>query len=84
MSRVGLHDRVLARLQAMLVEGIIPPGTKLNERELCEADVSRMPLREAIKLLATSGMVELLQNRGAVAVELSEEDVINSFEVLAH
>jgi DNA-binding GntR family transcriptional regulator len=84
LSRVGLHDRVLVRLQAMLIEGIIPPGTKLNERELCEKlNVSRTPLREAIKLLGTSGMVELLPNRGAVAVELSEEDVINSFEVLA-
>ena len=68
----------------MLVEGYIPPGAKLNERELCEQlRVSRTPLREAIKLLAGEGLVDLLPNRGAVAVTLSETDILNTFEVLA-
>lgn len=84
LNRVALHDQVLDRLRAMLVEGIIPPGAKLNERELCETlQVSRTPLREAIKLLALSGMVDLLPNRGAVAAKLTETDVQESFEVLA-
>jgi DNA-binding GntR family transcriptional regulator len=68
----------------MLVEGAIQPGAKLNERELCEKlRVSRTPLREAIKLLAAEGLVDLLPNRGAVAVKLTEADVVNTFEVLA-
>src|SRR3546814_13481392 len=68
----------------MLVEGVIQPGAKLNERELCEKlRVSRTPLREAIKLLAAEGLVDLLPNRGAVAVRLTEADVMNTFEVLA-
>jgi DNA-binding GntR family transcriptional regulator len=84
LSRISLHDQVLSRLRTMLVEGIIPPGAKLNERELCERlRVSRTPLREAIKLLALSGMVDLLPNRGAVAAKLTEVDVLNTFEVLA-
>jgi DNA-binding GntR family transcriptional regulator len=84
ISRMGLHEQVAARLRTMLVEGVIQPGAKLNERELCEKlRVSRTPLREAIKLLAAEGLVDLLPNRGAVAVKLTEADVANTFEVLA-
>ena len=70
ISRLALHDQVASRLRTMLVEGQIAPGAKLNERELCEQlRVSRTPLREAIKLLAAEGLVDLLPNRGAVAVQ---------------
>ena len=68
----------------MLIEGAIAPGAKLNERELCERlHVSRTPLREAIKLLAAEGLVDLLPHRGAVAVRLGESAVVHTFEVLA-
>ncbi len=81
---LALHDQVAARLRTMLIEGSIPPGAKLNERELCERlHVSRTPLREAIKLLGAEGLVDLLPNRGAVAVRLDEADVEHTFEVLA-
>ncbi|KAA0889993.1 GntR family transcriptional regulator [Pusillimonas sp. ANT_WB101] len=84
ISRLSLHDQVALRLRTLLVEGAIPPGAKLNERELCTLlKVSRTPLREAIKLLASEGLVDLLPNRGAVAVKLTETDVIHSFELLA-
>ena len=84
ISHLSLHDQVATRLRTMLVEGRIEPGAKLNERVLCEQlHVSRTPLREAIKLLAVEGLVDLLPNRGAVAVKLTEADVMHSFEVLA-
>jgi DNA-binding GntR family transcriptional regulator len=80
----GLHEQAASRLRTMLVEGRIAPGAKLNERELAEAlHISRTPLREAIKMLATEGLVDLLPNRGAVAVKLTEADVMHSFELLA-
>ena len=83
-ASLALHDQVAARLRTLLVEGRIAPGAKLNERELCEQlHVSRTPLREAIKLLSVEGLVDLLPNRGAVAVKLTEADVMHSFEVLA-
>lgn len=82
--RVVLHEHVAATLRQMLVEGLIPPGGKLNERELCEElNISRTPLREAIKMLAVEGLVELLPNRGSVAIELSAADVRYTFEVMA-
>jgi DNA-binding GntR family transcriptional regulator len=68
----------------MLVEGRIAPGAKLNERELSEVlEVSRTPLREAIKMLAAEGLVELLPHRGAIAVELTEDAIRDTFEVMA-
>lgn len=84
IPRAALHEQVAQRLRTMLVEGHIAPGAKLNERELSqELEVSRTPLREAIKRLAAEGLVELLPNRGAIAVSLSEADVIHTFEVMA-
>ena len=84
IPRAALHEQVAQRLRQMLVEGRIAPGAKLNERELSQVlHVSRTPLREAIKMLAAEGLVELLPHRGAVAVSLSEADVLNTFEVMA-
>jgi DNA-binding GntR family transcriptional regulator len=84
IPRASLHEQVARRLRQMLVENRIPPGAKLNERELSEElEVSRTPLREAIKMLAAEGLVELLPNRGAIAVQLDEADVLNTFEVMA-
>jgi DNA-binding GntR family transcriptional regulator len=84
IPRAALHEQVAQRLRQMLVENRIAPGAKLNERELADVlNVSRTPLREAIKMLAAEGLVELLPNRGAIAVSLSETDVLNTFEVMA-
>jgi DNA-binding GntR family transcriptional regulator len=82
--RVALHTQAALRLRQMLVENRVAPGAKLNERALSEElKVSRTPLREAIKMLAAEGLVELLPNRGAIALALSEADVLNTFEVMA-
>jgi DNA-binding GntR family transcriptional regulator len=84
IPRASLHEQVAQRLRQMLVENQIAPGAKLNERELAEVlQVSRTPLREAIKMLAAEGLVELLPNRGAIAVQLDEQDVLDTFEVMA-
>jgi DNA-binding GntR family transcriptional regulator len=79
-----LHQQVAVRLRQLIVEGQIAPGAKLNERALSELlQVSRTPLREAIRMLAAEGLVALLPNRGAVAAQLSPQDVADTFEVIA-
>ncbi len=79
-----LHQQAGARLRQLIVEGVIEPGRKLNERALAEQlCVSRTPLREAIRMLAAEGLVELLPNRGAVAAQLSPTDIADTFEVIA-
>jgi DNA-binding GntR family transcriptional regulator len=79
-----LHQQVGTRLRQLIVEGAIEPGRKLNERALAEQlRVSRTPLREAIKMLAAEGLVELLPHRGAVATQLSAAAIADNFEVIA-
>jgi DNA-binding GntR family transcriptional regulator len=84
IPRQVLHQEVAVRLRQRIVEGQLAPGAKLNERELAELlSVSRTPLREAIKMLAAEGLVELLPNRGAVVAQMSAQDVADTFEVIA-
>ncbi|WP_254598083.1 GntR family transcriptional regulator [Polynucleobacter antarcticus] len=81
----NLHEATFQKLRALLVEGAITPGSKLNERELAEQlEVSRTPIREAIRRLAADGLVELITNRGAIAVQLSREDILHTFDVIAN
>jgi DNA-binding GntR family transcriptional regulator len=83
IDRQGLASAVTMRLRDMIIEGTLPPGTRLNERVLCEQlAVSRTPLREAFKVLAGEGLIELLPNRGAAVAELSIADIEQTFEVL--
>ena len=80
----SLHDGVLSQLRDIIVEGRLPPGARIPERELCvEIGVSRTPLREALKVLAAEGLVELLPNRGARVRRFTDQDVRDLFEVLA-
>jgi DNA-binding GntR family transcriptional regulator len=77
-----LHDEVVARLRAILVDGEIAPGARIPERALCaKLKISRTPLREALKVLAAEGLVLLLPNRGARAAKLTDKDVHDLFEV---
>jgi DNA-binding GntR family transcriptional regulator len=77
-----LHAEVVSAIRAMLLEGEIPPGTRIPERELCERlQISRTPLREALKVLAAEGLVQLLPNRGSRAAKLTDKDVRDLFEV---
>lgn len=83
IDRRGLSEAVTATLRDMIVEGVLAPGTRLNERILCERlQVSRTPLREAFKTLAVEGLIEILPNRGAVVVQLSEADIQQAFELM--
>lgn len=78
-----LHETGVDRLRDMIVQGELAPGARLNERALCERlGMSRTPLREALKVLSTEGLVELHPNRGAVVTTLTEPLVREIFEVM--
>ena len=80
----SLHADIVSQLRDFIVEGHLVPGSRIPERELCEKfDISRTPLREALKVLAAEGLVELLPNRGARVRQFFEADIRNLFEVLS-
>ncbi|PVX85891.1 GntR family transcriptional regulator [Paraburkholderia unamae] len=71
-----LHHQITEVLRDRIVDGVLPPGTPISERELCaEFNVSRTPLREALKVLASEGLVQLFRNRGAVVAAISVETI---------
>src|SRR5580692_5904979 len=79
----SLHDEILSRLRDHIVEGNIAEGGRVPERQLCEMlKISRTPLREALKVLAAEGLVELLPNRGARVRALSEQDLGELFDMM--
>lgn len=78
-----LHEDVAERLRELIMHGELAPGVKLNERVLCEQlGISRTPLREAFKSLASEGLVELLPNRGAIVAPLDPARLQQIFAVL--
>jgi DNA-binding GntR family transcriptional regulator len=83
IARRSLHDEVLERVRDMIIEGQLPPGGRINEVVLGQAlGVSRTPLREAIKTLASEGLLEAVPARGAVVRRFTLEDVADSLAVL--
>ncbi len=78
-----LAEEVVSRLRDLIIQGELAPGVKLNERVLCERlRTSRTPVREAIKYLASEGLVELLPNRGAIVTPITATTVREMFVVL--
>jgi DNA-binding FadR family transcriptional regulator len=61
---MGLHERAAARMRTMIVRGELAPGPQTQETRLSkDLGVSRTPLREAMKVLAAEGLIELRPNR---------------------
>jgi DNA-binding GntR family transcriptional regulator len=84
VERQRLHDLVVEHLQNLIIEGGLEPGAKLNERELCERlGISRTPLREAMKVLATEGLIEIVPNRGAFVSRMDETEIRETFELMS-
>ena len=83
IERRPLHEEVIDHLRDRIVQGELSPGARLNERVLCEQlGISRTPLREAIKMLATEGLVELLPNRGAIVTPLKAQNIADTLAVM--
>lgn len=84
VERLRLHDTVVEHLRKLIIEGVLSPGVKLNERELCETlGISRTPLREAFKVLAAEGLIEIAPNRGATVARMTEKEIWETFELMS-
>jgi DNA-binding GntR family transcriptional regulator len=81
--RADLHGTIVEQVRDLIVEGELAGGSRVPERVLCSRfGVSRTPLREALKVLAAEGLIELLPNRGARVAVLTAEDIAQTLKVL--
>lgn len=79
-----MHDGVAERLRSMVFERDLAPGELIDEVGLASRwQISRTPLREALKVLAAEGLVELEPRRGSRVVALSDDDADALFPVMA-
>jgi DNA-binding GntR family transcriptional regulator len=71
-------------IEEMIAVGKLPPGCHLDETELAtQFEVSRTPIREALIQLASMGLVVIRPRRGAVVAEVSAQQLVEMFEVMA-
>jgi DNA-binding GntR family transcriptional regulator len=83
IARRSLHDELVQRLRELIGNGALAPGEKIQEMALCRRfAVSRTPLREALKVLASEGIVTLQPHRGATVASLSVPELEEVFPVM--
>ena len=83
IQRRTLHEEVVTRLRDMIIDGTLESGSRINESELGpRLGVSRTPLREALRTLASEGLIELVRSKGAVVRRFGYEDVRDMLESL--
>ena len=88
VSRVSLAEQVYQNLVAYIANGDLPAGTELKEQHLAkQMGVSATPVREALRRLASDGMVETVPYHGAVVRTLNHKEIEEAYacrEVLEH
>lgn len=83
IPRRSLHDEIVTRVRDMIIEGELAPGSRIHEGQLGAAlGVSRTPLREALKFLASEGLIELVASRGAIVRAFTSKDVRDMLDVI--
>ncbi|QJQ95912.1 MULTISPECIES: GntR family transcriptional regulator [Halomonadaceae] len=86
MSKIqqrNLYREVADRIRDLIECGELRPAERISEKKLCESfGVSRTPLREALKVLASEGLVELLPNRGARVMQLTMKQVKDTYDLM--
>jgi DNA-binding GntR family transcriptional regulator len=81
--RPALQEEVVARIRQMIEDGTLLPGSRVPERQVCtQLGVSRTPLREAFRILAAEGLLELTTRRGATVKRLRPDEIDHMFEVI--
>lgn len=84
LQRTSTVDALAAELRREILDGELPAGAWLRERELCEAyGVARHSLRAALRALASEGLVRIEPHRGARVAQLTSDDVRWLYELRA-
>jgi DNA-binding GntR family transcriptional regulator len=81
---LSLHDRVIEELRQAILDRRLKPGERLVEGRLAdEFGVSRNPVRQAIRVLESEGLVEVTARRGATVLTMTDEEARETIEVRA-
>ncbi len=84
IAPTALYQEVAERLRQRIFAHELTPGTWIDEQKLAEEyGISRTPLREALKVLASEGLVELKPRRGCYVTEISRQDLDDIFPLMA-
>ncbi len=77
-------ERLAEQVSNAILAGEFAPGARLDEQQLAQRfGVSRTPVREALRQLATSGLIDLRPRRGALVASLTPQDVETMFVAMA-
>ena len=77
-------DRVRRQIADQIISGALRPGEELDEKKLAEAfNVSRTPVREALRQLAAANLVEWRPHQSAVVAKITPSKMVEMFEVMA-
>ena len=75
-------ELVLDELRSRILSGAFAPGSPLRQEALAdELGVSRIPVREAIRLLSSEGLVDVLPHKGAFVSTISKDEVQEFFDL---
>jgi len=81
LSKASTGDRVAYELRMRIISGLIESGTILSENKLAaDFEVSRSPIREALRILASENIIRL-EKMGAVVIGLSEKEIEEIYDV---
>ena len=83
-SAQPLSAGLYTELQKDILSGALPDKSKLTEQAVCKRyNVSRTPVREALRQLEADGLIENIPNRGAYVTGLSKRDISDLFDLRA-
>lgn len=84
LNERALYEQVAEQLRGRILAHTLGPGSWIDEQALAvEFGISRTPLREALKVLASEGLVTMKLRRGAYVTEVSERDIAEVYHLLA-
>ncbi|KWV51995.1 transcriptional regulator [Rhizobium altiplani] len=84
-QKVSRSDELREALEEMIITGRLPPGARIDEGALVEQfQVSRTPMREAIKALIATGMLEMRPRQGVSVAAISIPKLMEMFETMAN
>jgi DNA-binding GntR family transcriptional regulator len=83
INRLNLSVQIANQLRDMIIQNQFASGARITERDVCKKlNVSRTPLREALRMLAAEGLVELIPNCGAVISSPTADEIADMLQVL--